>query len=466
MQEHEFSGALGRAQHCGQAAAGLGQAAAQQPPPGQRGDQPDRLLRLRARPAHRFVERGPQIAGLRVQPGQPGPLSGAAQPRLGFFRQLPVVHEMAVAYGGEALRLVQPLGRVRGDGLQEPVARAGRSVRHDHQGAVDQPRDQVQHLVPGNAVPGADRFGSRQVAAVAVGGEAAQDDAFGRAEQLPAPVDHRSKRLLAGRCAALPEGQDPEAVVEPRGQLPYSKGSYPGGGELQRERDAVQTPADLGYGPALGLIRRVRGAREAGCGCGCPFHEQFHRVRRCRGSTRNIASPARPSGSWPVARTRRPGAVCRRSSVSSAAESTTCSQLSRTSRARRSRSAAARRCGREGVGRRCRGARAVRRRGCECGGDDLCEVGGSAVAHTGELHQPGSVGQFTQPRTVLLGGGRRHGESGLAHATGAGEGHQTGRGEEPGQVGEGLATTHEAGQRGGEVGVGRCGGGRERRCAR
>lgn len=67
------------------------------------------------------------------------------------------------------------------------------------------------------------------------------------------------------------------------------------------------------------------------------------------GSTRNIASPARPSGSCPVARTLRPGAVRRRSSVSSAAASTTCSQLSRTSRVRRSRRAAARRCGREGV---------------------------------------------------------------------------------------------------------------------
>lgn len=154
VEEGEFRWAVRHGQHRAQAAAGLGQAAAQQPPPGEGRGQPDGLLRIAClRPAHRLVQGRPQVARLRVQPGQPGPLSGAAQLGLGVFGQRPVVEEVPVPYAGEVLHLVEPLGRVRGDGLQEPVAGAGGPGRHHHQRPVDQPGDQVQHLVPGDAAP-------------------------------------------------------------------------------------------------------------------------------------------------------------------------------------------------------------------------------------------------------------------------------------------------------------------------
>jgi hypothetical protein len=73
----------------------------------------------------------------------------------------------------------------------------------------------------------------------------AQEAALGLAQELIAPVDGRAQRLLArdGRPAAT--GEQAELVVEARRDALDRQHLDPRGGQLDRQRDAVQAPADL-----------------------------------------------------------------------------------------------------------------------------------------------------------------------------------------------------------------------------
>ena len=68
-----------------------------------------------------------------------------------------------------------------------------------------------------------------------------------RAEEIVAPADRRPQCLLAlGQVAGAP-GREPEPVVEGRHQLRESHLGGPRGNELDRERQSIQPPADLGH---------------------------------------------------------------------------------------------------------------------------------------------------------------------------------------------------------------------------
>ena len=78
----------------------------------------------------------------------------------------------------------------------------------------------------------------------------------GFGQQVVAPVDQRAQRLLARQRGAAAAGQQPEAVVQPRGDLLRRKHLDARGRQLDRQRDAVQPVADLRDGGRIGVRQR------------------------------------------------------------------------------------------------------------------------------------------------------------------------------------------------------------------
>ena len=73
------------------------------------------------------------------------------------------------------------------------------------------------------------------------------------AEQVVAPFDRRTERLLAGPHDAGAADEETEAVVELHCDLLGAEVTQSGGGELDRERDAVEVLADLRHGGGVGV---------------------------------------------------------------------------------------------------------------------------------------------------------------------------------------------------------------------
>ena len=97
--------------------------------------------------------------------------------------------------------------------------------------------------------------------------------AFGFGQQLVGPVDRRLERLVARDRRAAPAGEHPEPLVEPLEDLGRRDGPRPGRRQLDGERDAVETPAELDHGRRRCRVEcelRPRRAR--------PVHEQLDRV--------------------------------------------------------------------------------------------------------------------------------------------------------------------------------------------
>ena len=97
--------------------------------------------------------------------------------------------------------------------------------------------------------------------------------------QAPAPVDHGAQRAVARQRGAAAAGEQPEAVVEARGELLDRHRAQPRGGELDRQRQPVEAAADLarrrrrrarsrGAAAARSLNRRTRGVVGSSGGIG------------------------------------------------------------------------------------------------------------------------------------------------------------------------------------------------------
>ena len=65
-------------------------------------------------------------------------------------------------------------------------------------------------------------------------------------EQVVAPVDQRAQRLLARQRRAIAAGQQTEAIGQPRRDLLDRQRAHARGGQLERERNAVEALADAG----------------------------------------------------------------------------------------------------------------------------------------------------------------------------------------------------------------------------
>ena len=85
-------------------------------------------------------------------------------------------------------------------------------------------------------------------------GEPAQHEALDVGQEPVAPVQRRLQRLLSRRRGALALPEQSEALVEQCGGLLQAVGLDPAGGELDRQRHAVELAADAGDDRGIGIV--------------------------------------------------------------------------------------------------------------------------------------------------------------------------------------------------------------------
>ena len=101
-------------------------------------------------------------------------------------------------------------------------------------------------------------------------------------EQVVAPVDERAHGLLARQRRAIAAGEDAEALVSRSARLWTRHGLDARRGEFDRERDAVETAADIDDDRRIGV-----GEREAGVGGGGAIDEERNRAELLGGLRRS-----------------------------------------------------------------------------------------------------------------------------------------------------------------------------------
>ena len=118
-------------------------------------------------------------------------------------------------------------------------------ARLPQQALVDERREAVE-------VDLDNRFGCLEREAAGKDRHAGELRPFGLVEQLMAPFDRRAERPLSLRRVARPSRQELEPAPESTEDLGRRQDLYARGGQLDGEREAVKSAADLGY-VAIGL---------------------------------------------------------------------------------------------------------------------------------------------------------------------------------------------------------------------
>ena len=157
-----------------------------------------------------------------------------------------------VALGGR----LEPLSGVLAHGVEQAEALTLR----DDERLLDQPGKQIDDPPQGDRTAGADLLGRLEREPTGEHGEATVKDALLTGEQVVAPVDRGAQRLLAGQRGATTGAEHVEALAQARGDLIERQRGRASRGELDRQRHAVQTPADLlhGAGGVRGIEARPR----------------------------------------------------------------------------------------------------------------------------------------------------------------------------------------------------------------
>ena len=119
----------------------------------------------------------------------------------------------------------------------------------------------------------ADSFGGVEREGPGEGAQATEHGPLVGSEQLVAPLDRGKQGLLAGQHRTSPTRQEQEAPVELLGDPVRGHGPAASGSQLQGERDAVQTAADLTHRAGIQIGERETRAGPPGSVC-----EQAHRV--------------------------------------------------------------------------------------------------------------------------------------------------------------------------------------------
>ncbi len=118
-------------------------------------------------------------------------------------------------------------------------------------------------MPPDGGLLGAHGLGGLQREAAREDRQPAEQDALRLGQQVVTPVDGGAQRLVPRDGRAAAGGQQREAVVQAGGDLLHRKHLHAGGGQFDRQRDAVQALADLHH------VRRVLlGEGKAGVGIG------------------------------------------------------------------------------------------------------------------------------------------------------------------------------------------------------
>ncbi len=245
--------------------------ALQIPVPRQRRHQPQRYSDIAP---HRPVQGRMEIRAFGGQPCQPVQLIRTHQIRFRGLRQLEEVLGVGPAQSVFLSLFGESLGGELPDGLQHAIPTAGVV----DEGFVGQSRQQVIHLVIRQLAYPGDRGRS---AASDEHGQPPQQRPLPLAEQFPAPLDHRTQRLVPRFSSTVPSRQQPEPIAHPGGDLLDRQGTQPRRGQLDRQRQPVEGFADpqdrVGVDPVyleawlnsrgpLGEQLHSRVADDVGCG--------------------------------------------------------------------------------------------------------------------------------------------------------------------------------------------------------
>ncbi len=159
---------------------------------------------------------------------------------------------------------------------------------NDHR-ARHEPVEEVDDVVACNGIALTDGLRRGQRERTSEDREPSQQRLLRFGQQVVRPVERGAQGPVALDARPSPAGQQTEHVVEAIGDLGGTQRAGPGRGQLDRQRDAVESAADPGDG--LGVSGRVeRGARLLG-----PQDEQLRwRDRRRRRSATGPDAFARP----------------------------------------------------------------------------------------------------------------------------------------------------------------------------
>ena len=126
---------------------------------------------------------------------------------------------------------------------------------------IDEPIERVEHLQLVHVSTGANGLGRAQIERAAEHRGAEEHGAFAVAEQVHTPRDRSLEGLLSWQRQARAAGEEAERIVEavedPRGRQRLGSRC----GEFDRERDAVETLADLGDGRSVVVVEHETRSR-------------------------------------------------------------------------------------------------------------------------------------------------------------------------------------------------------------
>ena len=334
--------------------------AGEHPEPQQRDRQPQRAAarrRCRRASAARRSRRRARPAGA----GTSRAARRVRSSRLGALGERGEVARVRGARGLELARLVELLEPVLADRLEHPVARCPTTCSSD---LSTSDGEAVEHVGSPR-----DRGGGLLGRARAEHGQPAGERALVLLQQAPAPVDHGAQRAVARQRGAAAAGQQPEAVVEARGELldgivrSRAAASSIASGSPSRRRQISRRPSSSSAKPgeaARGAVGEQPHGGLVGPAAGSGRGSR-RRSPAARGWWRRSAGPgSRPA----VGRRARPTAPIRCSQLSSSRivsrSASASSRRSRPSRGARRRARARRR--RAGRARRAWRGRSRRRR--------------------------------------------------------------------------------------------------------
>ena len=219
-------------------------------------------------------DRGAEVVELGVETREPHRLVRSLQAGPGRFGEAGVVLSVATTMFLGVAGVVEALERVLTQGLEQAVTRGGvGAVVEDNHRLRDQVIERVADIPRRELVVSRDRGGGVGIEAPGEDPEAIEDRAIAFVEQRIGPLDRGPQRLMPLDPATPSTGEEPEPFVEEPRDLGRAHAGNPRGGELDRQRDRVEPPADL---HDLLRIRRVElqpGPRGRGA-----IHEQPHRL--------------------------------------------------------------------------------------------------------------------------------------------------------------------------------------------
>ena len=185
---------------------------------------------------------------------------------------------MALAGRFGLARVREPVGAVLPQRLQQPVAVVVGLVHHER--TIDEPQHAIDDV--DGAVTG-DRFGGGEIERRGEHGEPPERDLLVVGEQIVRPRHRRQQRAVPFLRAARSTGEEPEPFVETAGDLRGRHRPNARRGELDRQRDPVEVPADLHHRRDVAGVDREPVAHRRGA-----FGEQPHRRGRFRFGRRGL----------------------------------------------------------------------------------------------------------------------------------------------------------------------------------